>query len=43
MRIDSMGAYQAGQKSEQKARPEVRELKHADASTGASKRSVPGR
>jgi uncharacterized FlaG/YvyC family protein len=40
MRIDSMGAYQAGQKSEQKARPEVRELKHADASTGASKRSV---
>ena len=40
MRIDSVGAYQAGQKSEHKARPEVREVKRQDASTGASQRSV---
>ncbi len=40
MRIDSIGAYQAGQKSEQKARPEVREVKRQESSVGASQRSV---
>ena len=40
MRIDSIGAYQAGQKSEQKARPEVREVKRQESSAGASQRSV---
>lgn len=40
MRIDSMEAYQAGQKSEQKARPEVRAVKRSESAAGASQRAV---
>ncbi len=40
MRIDTLGAYQAGRKGEINARPEVREVKRDQTSTGSSQRSV---
>ncbi len=40
MRIDSIGAYQAGQQSERKARPEVREVKGSESAVHTSQRSV---
>lgn len=40
MRIDSIGAYQAGQQSERKARPEIREIKSAETAARTSQRTL---